>query len=286
MAKTKKRRKTVPESEAAPSRAKGRRWALAAGVGLVLALIAGVAGLALRGSDAEGTPVEVWKVVRTFPHDSDAYTQGLLWHDGRLYESTGQHGKSGVRVVELATGKVLRRTDMDEKFFGEGIALADGRIYQVTWQAAQGFVYDAESLKRVSEFGYEGEGWGLTTAPDGRIVMSDGTARLRWMKPEGFAETGAVVVHDGARAVSLLNELEWVRGEIWANVWKRDRIACIDPKSGRVRRWIDLSGEARRVRAADARAEVLNGIAWDAEGNRVFVTGKNWPVVLEIERGG
>jgi glutaminyl-peptide cyclotransferase len=223
-----------------------------------------------------------YRVVKVYPHDRQAFTQGLQYVDGFLYESTGQHGQSGIRKIKLETGEVLQHQPLDPKYFGEGITVWGDTIVQLTWQSEIGFVYDKKTLKQLRSFTYAGEGWGLTH--DGaRLIMSDGTASgsLRFLDPKTLKETGRLVVRDGGRPVDDLNELEYVRGEILANVWMTQRIARISPKTGEVAGWIDLSGLLDPREAAGT--DVLNGIAYDAAGDRLFVTGKLWPKLFEIK---
>lgn len=222
-----------------------------------------------------------YEVVNTWPHDQNAFTQGLLFVDGKLLESTGQQGRSTLRSVELETGKVLKKVDVPEPYFAEGITLLNGKIYQLTWEHRLGFIYDAQSFKKTGEFSYSGEGWGLTT--DGQsLILSDGSNRIRFLDPDSFRATKTIAVMDGKTPVGQLNELEFVNGEIYANVWHDDRIAAIDPQTGRVKAWIDLKGLLRNGDAPDPEA-VLNGIAYDQASNRLFVTGKLWPKLFEIK---
>ena len=234
-----------------------------------------------RVRPAEGPPVFGHRVVRQFPHDPEAFTQGLVFHQGFLYESTGLLGESTLRRVDLKTGRVLQQRRLLPVLFGEGAAVVGDRIVQLTWRAGIGFVYDRETFRLLREFRYAGEGWGLTF--DGRwLVMSDGSDTLRFFDPETFAETRRLAVHAGGRPVDRLNELEWIRGEIWANLWTEDRIARIDPATGEVLSFVDLGGilaEGLRHPGSD----VLNGIAWDPDNSRIFVTGKKWPRLFEIE---
>lgn len=224
-------------------------------------------------------PVSGYEVVRTYPHDPKAFTQGLFYLDGFLYEGTGLKGESGIRKVRLENGEVLQIQRLEERYFGEGIAAVGNSIVQLTWQAEVGFVYDLKTLERQRTFSYEGEGWGLTF--DGsRLIMSDGSDTLRFLDPKTLKETGRVRVKDGGRPVPQLNELEMVKGEIYANVWGQDRIARISPKTGQVLGWIDLRGLLSPQEAAGV--DVLNGIAYDAAGDRLFVTGKWWPKLFEI----
>lgn len=224
-------------------------------------------------------PTYGYRVVRSYPHDRQAFTQGLVYHDGILYEGTGLNGRSGVRKVRLETGQVLQVRPLDDRYFGEGIAIVDDEIFQLTWQSEIGFVYDRQTLEPRRTFQYAGEGWGLTS--DGkRLIMSDGSATLRFLDPKTLRETGRVVVRDAGAPVTNLNELEFVKGEIYANVWQTDRLARIAPATGRVTAWIDLHGLLSPPEAAGA--DVLNGIAYDAAADRLFVTGKLWPRIFEI----
>ena len=232
-------------------------------------------GAVLIGADTAPT----WRheVVRSFPHDTEAFTQGLLFRDGFLYESTGQKGHSSLRKVEIETGKVVQRLSVGNQYFAEGLAAWGTQLIQLTWETNIGFVYDRATFKQLRTFTYKGEGWGL--ADDGkRLVMSDGTPNLRFLNPETLAEIGSVRVLDGPTAVNQLNELEVVKGEIFANVWLTDKIAVIAPATGRVVAWLNLKG-LMPGRANDA---VLNGIAYDAAHDRLFVTGKLWPRMFEI----
>jgi glutaminyl-peptide cyclotransferase len=221
-----------------------------------------------------------YTVVNVFPHDPDAFTQGLLFKDGYLYESTGLHGRSSVRRVELQTGRVVQQIAVDPQHFAEGLAGWGERLIQLTWQSQLGFVYDRRTLARQQTFQYTGEGWGLTS-DDRRLIMSDGSAQLRFLDPATLSETGRLTVTDGGYPVAQLNELEVMKGQIAANIWQSDTVVLIAPDTGRVTGRIDLRGllmAADRARGVD----VLNGIAYDARGDRLFVTGKLWPKLFEI----
>ena len=227
-------------------------------------------------------PVSGYRIVKTYPHDRSAFTQGLQFVDGVLYEGTGQNGQSGIRKVKLETGEILQQQPLDSKYFGEGITVFGDTIVQLTWQSEIGFVYDKATFKQIKSFTYQGEGWGLTH--DGsRLIMSDGDARgaLRFLDPKTLKETGRVIVKDNGLPVKNLNELEFVKGEILANIWQTPRIARISLKTGEVTGWIDLTGLLNPNEAAGA--DVLNGIAYDAAGDRLFVTGKYWPKLFEIK---
>lgn len=242
----------------------------------------GLLGLAL-GLAAAGladAPRAGYRVVASYPHDPDAFTQGLVFIDGVLVEGTGLNGRSSLRRVELATGRVLQQVDLPAQWFGEGVTALGDELVQLTWRDGVGLRYDRASLTPIGEFPLAGEGWGLTH--DGtHWILSDGSDILFWLDPRDGRELRRVRVHDGLRAVSRLNELEYIDGEVWANLWQRDEIARIDPASGQVLGYLDLAG----LRPADARGPdaVLNGIAWDAATRRLFVTGKLWPRVYQIE---
>jgi glutamine cyclotransferase len=226
------------------------------------------------------TPTYAYEVVATYPHDPAAFTQGLQWHEGRLFESTGQVGTSWLREVELESGRVVRQQPLEAPHFGEGMVILGGTLYQITWQSGKAFTYDWTSFKRTGSFSYDGEGWGLTT--DGTaVIMSNGTSVLTWRDPKTFAVQKQLTVSDHGTPVSQLNELEWVKGEIWANLWQSDQIARINPATGEVTGWIDLQGILPALDRT-GKEDVLNGIAYDAAGDRIFVTGKLWPKLFEI----
>jgi glutamine cyclotransferase len=222
-----------------------------------------------------------YQIVNIWPHDSNAFTQGLILMDGKLLESTGQEGRSSLRSVELETGKILKKVDVPEPYFAEGIAVLNGKVYQLTWQHHLGFIYDSQNFQRVGEFNYDGEGWGLTT--DGKsLILSDGSNRIRFIDPSSYRVTKTISVLDGNTPVRELNELEFVQGEIYANIWHDDRIVTIDPQSGHVTSWIDLTSLIPRDELQDPEA-VLNGIAYDQANNKLYVTGKLWPRLFEIK---
>jgi glutamine cyclotransferase len=231
-------------------------------------------------TQAGGVPEYTFEIVHTYPHDPMAFTQGLLYLNGVLYEGTGLNEQSSIRKVKLETGEVLQKRDVPGEYFGEGIVNWKDRLLELTWQAHRGFIYNLGTFAPQGEFSYPGEGWGLTQ--DGkRIIMSDGSPQIRFWDPESLKETGRITVTDEGRPVPELNELEWVKGEIYANVWQTDRIARIDPASGKVVGWIDLTGLLRPADRTEL-TDVLNGIAYDAAGDRLFVTGKRWPKLFEI----
>ncbi len=230
---------------------------------------------------ATRAPVHGYEVVAHYPHDEKAYTQGLFVQDGVLFESTGRHGTSSVRIVDLATGAVQRKADLEQRLFGEGIAPYKGLVVMLTWKEQTAVVFDRKRLTEQYRYTYTGEGWGLTF--DGAYFwMSDGTYELRVLDPNGFKELKRVTVTDGGQQITKLNELEWIDGVLWANVWQTDRIARIDPETGRVMSWVDLKGILGSHRVKDTSDEVLNGIAWDAAQKKLYVTGKHWPWLYEI----
>ena len=228
--------------------------------------------------------IYTYRIVNVYPHDRDAFTQGLVYSDGSLYESTGVRGKSSLRRVELATGKVLQIHKLNSAYFGEGIALYQDKIVQLTWKAGVGFVYNQETFEQMSQFKYPTEGWGITYDGD-RLIMSDGSHTLYFLDPETLAEISRIQVVDRGTPIVRLNELEYINGEIFANIWQTDLIARISPQTGEVVGWIDLKGLLDRsaVLGTGHRPNVLNGIAYDQEGDRLFVTGKLWPQLFEIE---
>ncbi len=221
-----------------------------------------------------------FEIVRTFPHDPTAFTQGLAYRDGFLYEGTGLNGRSSLRKVRLETGEVVQRIDLPPEFFGEGIVLLKNEVVQLTWRSQTGFVYDVSDFRLLRRFSYSGEGWGLATNGH-EIFMSDGTPEIRVLDGSTLAEKRRFTVHDGDTPIEQLNELEFVDGEIFANVWQTDRIARISPQSGEVVGWIDLEGLLSPIYRLESGA-VLNGIAYDSNRKRLFVTGKLWPRVFEI----
>jgi glutamine cyclotransferase len=227
------------------------------------------------------TPRYSYRVIKSYAHDTNAFTQGLEYRDGVLYEGTGIVGRSSVRKVDLTTGKVLQTFDVPKPFFGEGITVLNNQIIELTWLSETGFVYDKSNLRVLRSFQYPGEGWGLTN--DGKqIYMSDGTAQIRIWDATTLKEIRRITVKDGNQPVNELNELEFVKGEILANVWQTDRIARISPSDGKVLGWIDLAGILSPSDRTNPDA-VLNGIAYDAASDRLFVTGKLWPKIFEIK---
>ena len=226
-------------------------------------------------------PVYTYKVVNTYPHDRSAFTEGLVFEDGVLYEGTGLRGYSNLRRVKLETGEILQIRELSSQFFGEGVTLYGNKIIQLTWQSHIGFIYDKHSFKLVQEFNYPDEGWGITH--DGKhLIMSDGTATLHFLDPETFEEISQIEVSANNIPVTRINELEYIQGEIYANIWQTERIARINPLTGQVIGWIDLKG-ILSLKDDSETVDVLNGIAYDLKNSRLFMTGKFWPKLFEIE---
>lgn len=221
-----------------------------------------------------------YRVIKVFPHDKGAYTQGLLWNDGYFYEGTGQEGESSLRKADPESGKIISQVNLESSFFGEGIAILGDSIFQLTWTTRVGFVYDLATFSLINKIYYQTQGWGLTTSGD-RLVMSDGTNVIRFLDAD-FNVLSSLEVWDNKGKVENLNELEMIDGELWANIWQTDRIARIDPLTGKVTGYIDLGNLLPREDRGPA-TDVLNGIAWDAENKRIFVTGKYWPSLFEID---
>jgi len=258
-----------------------KKWILAT---LLIALIvigSLIAYVALNYKTPSNAATDyTYEVVNAYPHDTNAFTEGLVYENGFLYESTGLNGNSTLRKVELETGRPLQLHSLPNEFFGEGITIFGDRIIQLTWRPGRGFVYDKNSFDLLGEFTYPTEGWGITT--DGKsLIMSDGTANLYFLNPETFERIGQIEVHDASGPVVNLNELEYVHGDVYANVWHQDKIAIINIQTGQVKGWINLTG---LYDASNADPEnVLNGIAYDANSEKLFVTGKRWPQLFEIK---
>ena len=247
-------------------------------------LVLPLAALSFCGCTSEPSepkPLQGYRIVNTFPHDPLAYCQGLIFHGGKLMESTGQYGQSSVRRVDLDSGAVEKRMALDPRLFGEGLTLHDGELWQLTWKAGIAHVLDPETLEIKRKVKYTGDGWGITS--DGtHLITSNGTETVTFRDPKTFEEIRSIQVHDGDISFDFINELEWIDGEIWANVWKREYIVRINPENGQLNGWIDMRGlyDTNLNPHPDS---VLNGIAWDKATNRIFVTGKLWPSLFEIE---
>lgn len=239
--------------------------------------------LLLGGCAVAGTiPVNSYRVVQTTPHDTGAFTEGLFYLDGHLYESTGMVGESSIRKVDLASGEVMQKRALPPPDYGEGIIAWGNRLIELTWKSGYGYIYNLETFEPIGRFEYAGEGWSLTRN-DSHIFMSDGTANIRVLDPESLKVTRLIHVTAGGKPVLNLNELEWVKGQLYANVWMTNHIARIDPETGHVVGWIDLTGLGPKPdETGDPYNDVLNGIAYDAKGDRLFVTGKRWPKIFQI----
>jgi glutaminyl-peptide cyclotransferase len=247
----------------------------------LFALIALCVGFLLQARDA--TPVDGYTVVHTYPHDTGAYTEGLFFLNGFFYEATGEVHRSSIRKVDPKTGEVIQRANLDTSDYGEGIVAWKNKLIQLTWQSHHGFIYDLNSFKQIGQFDYPGEGWALTQNGH-RIFMTDGTPTIRILDPETLQQVGKIDVTANGQPLGNLNEVEWVKGQLYANVWLTHRIARIDPASGKVVAWIDLTGLGPKPdETNDPTNDVLNGIAYDAEHDRLFVTGKRWPLIYEIK---
>jgi glutaminyl-peptide cyclotransferase len=221
------------------------------------------------------------EVVNIFPHDPELFTEGLVYHKGYLYESTGLKGQSSLNKLEIITGKTVKKIDLAEEYFGEGMTIIGNKVYQLTWQHQIGFIYDLSSFQEIGKFSYQGDGWGLTT--DGKyLIMSNGTSVITYIDPENFAVIRTIEVQDSKKPVNNINELEFIRGEIWANIFMEDFIVRISPRTGSVLGWIDLR-QLRFLITDPGEKDVLNGIAYDSESDRIFVTGKYWPKLFEIK---
>ena len=256
-------------------------------IGLLAMTLAACSGRTktLRTETPAATPAAprtyTYRVIESYPHSTDSYTQGLLFADGVMWEGTGEYGHSRLQRIDLETGRTDVVATLPRSEFGEGIALLDGKIYQLTWENNKAYVYDAATGRQLRTFAYAGEGWGLTTDGE-RLYLSDGTESIHVLDPETFRRERRITVTLEGEPVRFLNELEWIDGRIWANVYTTDQIVIIDPATGAVEGVVDLTGllpQEDRTRQTD----VLNGIAWDAAGGRIFVTGKNWPKLFEIE---
>ena len=246
---------------------------------LLAGVIACVNSSAARQA-GDSLPVYSYEVVNSWPHDEDAYTQGLVFHDGALFESTGLRGSSSLRRVELKTGKVKKKVELSRAYFAEGITIFQDKIFQVTWQEQKGFIYDLKKFKQAGEFTYEGQGWGLTH-DNHFLILSDGTNRIRFLDPVTFQVQRTISVYDNGQPLTEINELEYIKGEIYANIWRSDRIVRIDPTTGKINAWVDMTGLHHVGDGSDSE-NCLNGIAYDPETDRLFVTGKRWPKVFEI----
>ena len=256
---------------------------------LIILLLFGTGAILSSGASKDGIagffsrpiPTYTYKIINSWPHNRSAFTEGLIFKDGILYESTGRNGSSSLRVVDLLTGGTKNKVNLENQYFGEGIAILNGKIFLLTWQSHKGFIYDQDTLSRLGEFSYEGEGWGLTN-DDHFLIMSNGTNAITFLNPETFEIEKVINVYDNDEPLVDLNELEYVKGEIYANIWHSDKIVRIHPGSGKILGWIDLTGLFPIEERQDKEA-VLNGIAYDQATDRLFVTGKLWPRLFEIK---
>lgn len=249
----------------------------------IIGLALGVVACTPSSQSAQNGPAPVYgyDVVNVYPHDPNAFTQGLVYREGTLFEGTGRYGESDIREVEPETGNVIRKRRIPDEYFGEGIALWQDKLIQLTWRSRVGFVYERATFERQREFSYSTEGWGLTHDGE-RLIMSDGSSSLIFLDPATFERMDSIQVQDDGEPIDQLNELEFIQGRIYANVWQTDRIAIIDPANGRVTAWIDLAG-LLDPEDRTPHTDVLNGVAYDADGDRLFVTGKYWPKLFEID---
>lgn len=225
------------------------------------------------------SPIQyTYQIIKTHPHDTTAFTEGLVFDNGVLYESTGEYGSSSLRQVNLENGDVLNEVLLPNQYFGEGLTVVNDSLVQLTWREKIGFIYDKETFGLIENFSYSGEGWGLTFNGS-YLIMSDGTSKLTFLEPVTFQMVGQVNVHDGINPVSNINELEFINGAVYANIWMQQKIAIINPQTGTVKGWIDLT----EIYQPNNLNDVLNGIAYDSQTNRIFITGKDWPTLYEIK---
>jgi len=255
-------------------------WLGGCGSALSLSPVSGLSLVDAEGPPAESIPVLNVRIVKVFPHDPKAFTQGLEYYGGFLYESTGLKGHSSLRKVAIAEGHVLQSVSLDPEYFGEGLTIFGGKIYQLTWLSKTGFIYELPSLRKTGEFHYQSEGWGLTH-DEKSLILSDGSNQLQFIDPATFRVQRRLEVYAGREAVANLNELEYIHGLIYANIWHSPRIARIDPQTGQVTAWLDLE-EISAKEQVEPEA-VLNGIAYDGDGDRLFVTGKDWAHLFQIK---
>lgn len=232
-------------------------------------------------SDDNSTPILQYEIINSFPHDPKAFTQGLVWENGFLYEGTGLYGRSSLRKLDLETGEILQQYNLPDDFFGEGITIFEDRIYQVTWKEKIGFIYDLNTFQLLGTFSYPHEGWGITHNGE-YLIISDGTPILHFLEPSTLEEAKQVQVYENQIPINRINELEYIQGKIYANIWQTDRIAIIEPESGKITAWLDLSGILDPT-DVNQKIDVLNGIGYDSENDRLFVTGKLWPKIFQIK---
>lgn len=258
------------------------RVTLAAILVIAAVLVAGVVSLVLLNPsqtpiDSGSPTLYAYHIVKTYPHDTTAFTEGLVFDNGVLYESTGEYGSSSLRRVNLENGMVQQEVMLPNQYFGEGLTVVNDSLVQLTWQSNIGFIYDKQTFRLRGNFSYSSQGWGLTYNGS-ELIMSDGTSNLTFLDPATFQKTGQISVHDGNTPVTNINELEYVKGDLYANIWLQQKIAIINPQTGLVKGWIDLTG----IYQSNNTDDVLNGIAYDIQTNRLFVTGKDWPNLYQI----
>jgi glutamine cyclotransferase len=263
-----------------------KRFTLVAGLVVLLVLVSGVVSLTLLNHwltpiNSDSPKFYTFSIIKTYPHDSSAFTEGLVFNNGFLYESTGGYGTSSLRLVNLENGNVQQKVNLSSQYFGEGLTTVNDSLVQLTWQEKIGFVYNKETFDLRGNFSYSTEGWGLTYNGS-ELIMSDGTSSLYFFDPTTFKKAGQVNVHDGNTPVVNINELEYIQGKVYANIWLQSKIAIINPNSGQVEGWIDLSGLYNVNNPLNISDNVLNGIAYDSQTDRIFVTGKNWPNLYQI----
>lgn len=259
-----------------------KKWHIRGAIAIIIALLATIAFTTtnINNTTLPTAPQQyTYTIIHTYPHDPHAFTQGLTYADNTLYEGTGVYGSSTLRKIDLETGNILEAITLDSNFFGEGITIINDKIVQLTWLSQIGFVYDKNTLRLLQNFTYTTQGWGITF--NGTcLIMSDGTEKLYFIDPTTYQNIGSITIHEGNTSVTDLNELEYINGDIYANIWKQQKIAIINPQTGQIKAWIDLTGIETTPLKEE---EVLNGIAYDAERDRLFVTGKNWPHLYEIK---
>jgi glutamine cyclotransferase len=259
-----------------------KRWVASISALIIVIILVGVLAVVLNGGQTGNPPANQavsysYSVIKTYPHDTSAYTEGLVYVNGQLYESTGEYGTSSLRRVDLDSGRVLQLYNLPSEYYAEGLTIIDNKLIQLTWLEHIGFVYDANTFALIANFSVSTQGWGLTY--DGTsLILSDGSSTLYYLNPQTYQVTHQVEVKEGNQSISNINELEYINGDVYANIWMTNKIAIINPQTGQVKGWIDLAGLYQSTEFNS----VLNGIAYDQQNGRLFVTGKNWPNLYEI----